>query len=148
MRTYFLTPGLSSQGSRTPPPLFYKASPVLPHVKGYKLDVSTLVLSVLVRKDIFIQLNCFIACYRCSISINFQYYSTICRIASLNIFWLLDMGRKRLKKAILDLIQRLNPIQKMYAYSFNPGKLIYEGLGPYFRRGKKKKKKIPYYIRD
>ena len=59
------------------------------------------------------------------------------------------MGRKTLTKAILDLIQRLDPIQKMHAYCFNPGKVIYEGLGPYFRRGKKKKKKkIPYYIRD
>ena len=51
------------------------------------------------------------------------------------------MGRKTLTKAILDLIQRLDPIQKMHAYCFNPGKVIYEGLGPYFRRGEKEKKK-------
>ena len=39
MWTYFLTPALSSQAFRTRPLSFYKASPVLPHVKGYKLDV-------------------------------------------------------------------------------------------------------------
>lgn len=147
MRTYFLTPGLSSQGSRTPSPSFYKASPVLPHVKGYKLDVSTLVLSVLVRKDIFIQLNCFIACYRCSISINFQYYSTICRIASLNIFWLLNMGRKKLTKAILDLIQMLDPIQKCMLIVSTPVRLSMKVLGPILDVAKKEKKN-PYYIRD
>ena len=57
------------------------------------------------------------------------------------------MGRKKLTKAILDLIQMLDPIQKMHAYSFNPGKVIYEGLGPYFRRGKKRKKKSLLYPR-